>query len=79
MKITICGSIAFYNEMQAVTKQLQTLGHEVKLPPFEIQDEHGKMIPVKQYYEIRKAESNDHSWIWDRKAEAMHNHFDKVI
>lgn len=78
MKITICGSIAFYDEMCDIQKKLKNLGHEVKLPPFEIKDESGKMIPVKEYYSRRKSELNDDSWIWNRKGEAIKDHFDKV-
>ncbi len=78
MKITICGTIAFYDEMLQVKKQLENLGHEVKLPPSKIEDENGKMIPVKQYYEIRRASQTTEGWIWDRKLMAMKLHFEKV-
>ena len=78
MIITICGSIAFYNEMLDVKEKLEQLGHQVKLPPFEVKDDNGNMIPVKEYYSIRKAETDDTSWIWDRKEEAMRLHFQKV-
>lgn len=78
MNITICGSIAFYDGMLEVKKDLEQLGHQVKLPPFEIKDEEGNMIPIKEYYSRRKAETNDTSWIWDRKEEAMKMHFQKV-
>lgn len=78
MKITLCGSIAFFDQMLDVKKQLEILGHEVKLPPTEVPDEHGNMIPVAKYYELRKTITNDTSWIWERKEEAMRNHFDKV-
>ena len=47
MNITICGSIAFYDEMLDAKKKLEQLGHRVKLPPFEVKDENGNMIPVK--------------------------------
>jgi hypothetical protein len=36
------------------------------------------MMPVKKYYAIRKSAADDAEWIWKKKAEAMHNHFDKV-
>ena len=78
MKITICGSIAFYDEMLAVKKQLEQNDHEIKLPPIEVQDEKGILIPVKKYYEIRKTETKENSWVWDRKKEAIKNHFDKI-
>jgi hypothetical protein len=78
MNITICGSIAFYEEMLDVKGKLEQLGHQVKLPPFEVKDDNGNMIPVKEYYSKRKAETRDTSWIWDRKEEAMRLHFQKV-
>jgi hypothetical protein len=78
MKITICGSIAFYKEMEEVKLSLEQLGHQVDLPPYQVKDENGNMIPVKEYYERRKQEVNDISRIWERKKEAMKNHFVKV-
>ncbi len=78
MKITICGSIAFIDEMQATKNKLEQLGHEVKLPPLEIIDENGKAIPAKEYYTIRKTTNMTDGWIWDRKEQAMRNHFDKI-
>ncbi|MFC1720944.1 hypothetical protein ACFL0K_01685 [Patescibacteria group bacterium] len=78
MKITICGSIAFYDEMLDIKNKLEILGHEVKLPPHEVKDDNGIMMPVKEYYAQRKATSTDDSWIWDRKEEAMIDHFNKV-
>jgi hypothetical protein len=78
MKITLCGSIAFYEEMKDIKSRLEDMGHEVKLPPHEVGDENGLMIPVKEYYARRKAASDDDAWIWDRKSEAITNHFDKI-
>ena len=77
MKITICGSIAFYDGMLSVKTALEGLGHEVKLPPHEIKDENGKMMGIKDYYIQRKATTDDHSWIWERKAQAITDHFVK--
>ncbi|MFA6160706.1 MAG: hypothetical protein WCT54_02340 [Patescibacteria group bacterium] len=78
MKITICGSISFFDEMQKTQQELESLGHEVKLPPSEIINETGRLMPVKEYYALRKATETEDGWIWDRKEEAMHNHFNKV-
>lgn len=78
MKITLCGSIAFFDQMLAVKKQLEALGHEVKLPPTEVPDENGRMIPVAKYYELRKTVTDETSWVWINKEIAMRNHFDKV-
>jgi len=78
MKITICGSIAFYKEMEEVKEQLEKLGHEVKLPPSQFEDGNGNTISASQYYAIRKTSSDNEGWVWDRKEMAMKKHFDKV-
>ena len=79
MKITICGSIAFYNEMLKTKEELEKLGHEVKLPPSELNDGNGNPISALQFYEIRKTSSSNDGWIWERKEEAMKRHFDKIV
>ncbi len=78
MKLTLCWSIAFYPEMIEVTKKLEALGHEVELPMNEIADKDGNMISITEYYERRKSESSDTSWIWDRKEQAIRAHFEKI-
>jgi len=78
MKITICGSIVFQDEVLSVKEKLEKLGHEVKLWPLQLKDERGKLISVKEYYKIRKIAANDEKWVWDRKAEAILDHFNKV-
>lgn len=79
MKITICGSIAFYKEMEETRAALEKLGHEVKLPPSRFNNGVGQPISASQYYEIRKTSSDNEGWVWDRKEEAMKRHFDKVV
>lgn len=64
--------------MQEICAELESFGHEVKLPPSMIEDDHGQMISVLDYYTQRKKEANDDSWIWQRKSEAMRSHFKKV-
>ena len=78
MKITICGSIAFFDEMLEAKKELEKMGHEVDLPPIEVKGENGEFISVKEYYRIRKETSDDTGWIWDRKKEAILAHFGKI-
>jgi hypothetical protein len=79
MRITICGSIAFYKEMLKTKEELEELGHEVKLPPSELKDEKGNLISCEEYYRLRKAERvGDDSWIWDRKTEMINDHFKKI-
>lgn len=78
MKITICGSIAFQDEVLSIKEELEKLGHEVKIWPLKVKDEKGQPISVKSYYKIRKIAANNEKWVWDRKAEAVLEHFDKV-
>lgn len=78
MKITICGSIAFFDEMASTKKKLEELGHEVDLPPAIIKNDKGEEIDVKDYYTLRKQEKDPKSWLWDVKKEAMLTHFRKV-
>ena len=80
MKITICGSIAFYDEMQKMKQKLESLGHKVKLPPSRIKDNNGKIISPQKYYELRKLSNpSSDSWIWKRKAEIMRDYFNEVV
>ena len=78
MKITICGSIVFQDKIIPLKESLKELGHEVKIWPTEVKDKNGKSIPVQEYYKIRHTALNDEKWVWDRKAEAVLEHFDKV-
>ena len=78
MKITICASIAFIDEMSALKQQLEQMGHEVKMPPLTVPNEQGKEIPVKEYYTIRKNAKDSEKWVWDLKAKAMRTHYEKI-
>lgn len=78
MKITICGSIAFQDEVLSVKEKLEKLGHEVEIWPLEVKDEKGQLISVREYYKIRRIASEDEKWVWDRKAESVLEHFEKV-
>ncbi len=74
MKITINGSIAFYDQMLEVKSQLEKQGHEVKLPPSKILDGEGNAITSQQFYEIRKGGVVP-GWVWESKNKAMKEHF----
>lgn len=78
MKITICGSIAFYEEMEKIKSELESMGHEVRLPPSEIRNENGKLMPAKEYYKLRKETDAVDGWVWDEKGKAIRAHFEKV-
>ena len=78
MKITICGSIAFQDKILSVKEKLEKAGHEIGIWPSEVKGEDGQSIPVQEYYKIRRAAANNEKWVWDRKAEAILEHFEKV-
>lgn len=78
MKITLCGSIAAYEEMLAVKKQLEGERHEIKLPPLEITGRDGKPLSVIDYYKIRREADNDDDWVWKEKKKAIMTHFQKI-
>lgn len=78
MKITICGSTAFIEEMEEVSKRLETIGHEVKFPPVSVVNERGETIYTRDYYEQRKSMSLGNVRFWEKHTVNIKNHFAKV-
>lgn len=83
MKICICGSIAHYAEMEQMQKELEKMGHEVKIPTLE--DE------VAVFAGDTKLQFNKHieenggieafpagDKVWDMKEGAIRGHFKKM-
>ncbi|NCN22469.1 hypothetical protein GW758_02635 [Candidatus Falkowbacteria bacterium] len=84
MKITICGSIAFYQEMEELKESLSSRGHEVYIPllnneaPAEMGG--GKKIYFGKYIEDNGGIDSflpDHQ-IWDLKEKAIRDHYEKI-
>ncbi|MHB8903986.1 MAG: hypothetical protein ACYC40_02700 [Patescibacteria group bacterium] len=84
MKITICGSIAFYSEMEKLKEVLEANGHEVYIPllsneaPIEMGG--GKKIYFGQYVEDNggiDAFPLGHQ-LWDLKEKAIRDHYEKI-
>jgi len=50
MKITLCGSIVFHNKALCVKKELEKMGHKVKLWPVSIRDGNGNPLPILCLY-----------------------------
>ena len=84
MKITICGSIGFYREMESTRDDLIKLGHEVKIPelalevPQEFSSE--KKVYFGQYIEDNGGIDSfepEHK-IWDLKERAINDHYEKI-
>jgi hypothetical protein len=84
MKITICGSIGFYKEMETARDELVKIGHEVKIPELalEVPEEFGggKKVYFGQYIEqhggIDTFPASDK--IWDLKESAINDHYEKI-
>ena len=84
MKITVCGSIAFYSEMEKVKDELEELGHEVKIPELadKAPSEFGgdKKVYFGQHIEENggiNAFPAGHE-IWNLKERAIVDHFKKL-
>jgi hypothetical protein len=78
MKITLCGSIAFIDEMGTVLKQLEVLGHEVKIPPAKFLGWDGKEWQAKDYYKFKKSQPfNDPEFLKNHSLR-IRDHFNKV-
>ena len=84
MKITICGSMVFYKEMEDLKKELEMQGHEVVVPllseelPPELGG--GRKLSLGKYLEENGGIDNfqNHEKIWDYKGAAIRDHFDKI-
>lgn len=79
MKITICGSTAFINEMEAVAKQLENLGHDAQFPPVKFVDGGGKEWHTEDYYKFKKTEPFNNPEFLKNHSQRIHDHFDKVV
>jgi len=77
MIVTICGSIAYINEMYELKTQLEQFGFEVKVPPNQVKGPDGKIMPAREYYDHKKAAGND-SWVWRDHSALITEHFEKV-
>lgn len=84
MKVTICGSIAFYEEMEKVRDELLSNGHEVKIPVLALEAPEelagGNKVYFGQYIEDNggtDAFPANHT-IWDLKEGAINDHFEKI-
>ncbi len=83
MKLTVCGSIAFYAEMEALKVQLEALDHEVLIPLLrdEVPEAEGdRKIYFGKYIEEKggiDAFPPSHR-LWDLKENAIRDHYEKI-
>lgn len=84
MKITICGSIGFYKEMESARDYLLERGYEVKVPELSLEVPQkfggGKVSYYGKYIEENggiDAFPDVHE-IWDLKESAIRDHYEKI-
>ncbi|MEK7473763.1 MAG: hypothetical protein AAB668_03510 [Patescibacteria group bacterium] len=84
MKITICGSIGFYQDMELARDRLVQNGHLVKIPELTLETPAefggGRKIYFRECIERNggiDAFPPDHQ-IWDLKEGAINDHFEKI-
>lgn len=84
MKITICGSIGFYQEMESARDELIKRGYEVKIPELALEAP-AKFGGDKKVYFGKYIEENGGidafpagDPIWDFKESAIKDHFEKI-
>lgn len=78
MKITICGSMLFFDKMQEIKRKLEDLNHEVQIPVDATCDNLGNKISIVQFYELRQKADESQKWIWDTKENLIWEHFRKI-
>lgn len=84
MKLTICGSIAFYKEMEKLRDELKQFGHEVLIPELEVEVPRdfggGKKVNFGEYIEGKgglDAFQRGHE-VFKLKRDAIRDHFRKI-
>ncbi len=84
MKITVCGSIGFYPEMEKSRDTLTTMGHEVQIPQLalEVPEAYGggRKLYFGEYIEANgriDAFPASHE-IWNLKESAIRDHYEKI-
>jgi ABC-type sugar transport system substrate-binding protein len=82
MKITVCGSIAFYSEMEKLKAELEENDHEVLIPLLNEETSYGN---DRKIYFAKYIEENGGidafspiDPIWISKQNAMNDHFQKI-
>jgi len=84
MKITLCGSIGFYKDIESIRDQLLSLGHQVKIPELSLDSpkEYGGEKKINFVKHIEENGGMDafpvgHE-IWSLKEAAIRDHYEKI-
>jgi hypothetical protein len=78
MKITICGSAAFIDEMQAAAARLKKLGYDVQAMPTKFVDGDGKEWKTADYHNFKKSQPFDKPEFLNNHHQRIREHFNKV-
>lgn len=78
MKITICGSIAYIENMNTCREDLEKDGHIVYIPSFVALDKENNPIQQEEFYKLRKSGVMELSWFEREKSRAIEEHFQKI-
>ncbi len=78
MRITICSSLVFIDEVLRIKHELEALGHEVATPPATVPGRDGNPISVAEMYKIYKQADPNDPWVWNRREISMHDHYQKI-
>ena len=48
------------------------------VPPTEIEDGGGNMIPVEEFYAVRQNAADSDAWVWERKNQLVRHYFEQI-
>lgn len=78
MKITLCGSIVFWDSMDEIRGRLEGLGHEVQTPSKKVKNTSGQAVDIAEYYSKSKDGIKNSDWLKKEKTRLMLEHFKKI-
>lgn len=78
MKITLCGSIAFTDEMKSIANEWESLGHEEKFPSLKLRLSNGSIVKPSKYYLHKKQSKETDETSWKMVHQNIVNHFKKI-
>lgn len=78
MKIVLCGSISFIEQMEEIAKRLTDFGHEVKYPMTTVAGNEDDELTAKEFARIKKKNSQDTQWVINQTGINIMTHFRKI-
>lgn len=78
MKITLCGSIVFTDEMKSIANEWESLGHEEKFPPLEFRLSNSSIVKSREYYLHKKQSKETNETTGKMVHQNIVNHYKKI-